>query len=80
MQIESNNKLKEIVIKNYTCYYFDDATKTKDFDFNNSLVQNHCVIGLIKQMYLLEFMMGLDIQYYLALKNLMAFAIELDIL
>ena len=29
-----------------------------------NLVQNHCVIDLIKQIDLLEFMMGLDIYYY----------------
>ena len=36
--MESNNELKEIDNKNCTCYYFDDATKTEDFDFNNILV------------------------------------------
>ena len=35
--MESNNKLKEIDIKNRTCYYFDDIVKIKGFDLGNSL-------------------------------------------
>ena len=31
--MESNNELKEIDIKNRTCYYFDDIIKIEDFDF-----------------------------------------------
>ena len=30
--MEGNDKLKEIGIKNRTCYYFDDIIKFKDFD------------------------------------------------
>ena len=74
------NNLKEIGIKNCTCYYFSSKIKIEDFDFGNilldeksyknifvhnisckTLVQNHCVLGLIKQIDLLEFMIGLDI-------------------
>ena len=29
-----SNKLKEIDIKNHTCYYFDDIIEIKDFDFD----------------------------------------------
>ena len=36
--MRSNNKLKEISIKNRTCYYFDDITKFEDFDNNNNHV------------------------------------------
>ena len=36
--MESNNKLKEINIKNWTCYYFDDIMKIDDFDFDNILI------------------------------------------
>ena len=32
--MESNNKLKEIDIKNCTCYYFDDIIKIEDFNFD----------------------------------------------
>ena len=32
---ESKNELKEIDIKNHTCYYFNDVIKIKDFDINN---------------------------------------------
>ena len=33
--MDSNNKLKEIIIKNCTCYNFDDIIKIEDFDFDN---------------------------------------------
>ena len=33
--MESDDKLKEINIKNCTCYYFDDIVKIEDFDFDN---------------------------------------------
>ena len=40
--MESNDKLKEIDIKNRTCYYFDDIIKMEDFDLNNMLIdKNH---------------------------------------
>ena len=36
--MESNDKLKEIDIKNRTCYYFDDIMKVGKFDFDNILL------------------------------------------
>ena len=36
--MESNNKLKEIIFKNRTCYYFDDITNFEDFDIDNILI------------------------------------------
>ena len=33
--MESNDKLKEIDINSFTCYYFDDIIKIKVFDFDN---------------------------------------------
>ena len=33
-----SNELKEIDIKNSTCYYFDDIIKIEDFDFDNILI------------------------------------------
>ena len=33
--MESNDKLKEIDIKNCTCYYFNNIIKIEDFDFDN---------------------------------------------
>ena len=32
--MESNDELKEIDVKNRTCYYFDDIVKIGDFDFD----------------------------------------------
>ena len=36
--MESNDELKEIDIKNHTCYYFDDILRAwdKDIDTNSS--------------------------------------------
>ena len=34
----SNDKFKEIDIKNCICYYSDDMIKIEDFDFNNTLL------------------------------------------
>ena len=43
--MESNDELKEINIKNRTCYYFDDIIKIEDFDLDNVLVdENHMKI------------------------------------
>ena len=38
--MESENELKEIDIKNCTCYYFDDTIRSCDrnIDFNNILL------------------------------------------
>ena len=33
--MESNDKLKEIDIKNCTCYYFNNIITIEDFDFDN---------------------------------------------
>ena len=36
--MESNYELKEIDIKNRTCYYFDDIMRVEYFDFDNILL------------------------------------------
>ena len=36
--MDSRDKLKEIDIKNRTCYYFDDIIKIEDFNLDNVLV------------------------------------------
>ena len=33
--MESNNELKEIDIKNCTCYYFDNMMRVENFHFDN---------------------------------------------
>ena len=33
--MQSNNKIKEIDIKNCTCFYFNDIIKFEDSDLNN---------------------------------------------
>ena len=37
--MESNDKLKEINIKNLSCFYFNDIIKTDNFDFDNVLIE-----------------------------------------
>ena len=36
--MESNDKLKEIDIKNSTFYFFNDIMRVRDFDFHNILL------------------------------------------
>ena len=36
--MDSTNELKEIDIKNCTCYYFDDIIKIESFDTDNILI------------------------------------------
>ena len=36
--MNGNDKLKEIYIKNCTCYYFDNIIKIEDFDLDNILI------------------------------------------
>ena len=42
--MESNDELKEIDIKNRTCYYFDHIIKIEDFDLNNILIDEKSYI------------------------------------
>ena len=37
INVDSNDELKEIDIKNCMHYYFDDIIKTKEFNFDNIL-------------------------------------------
>ena len=79
--MDSNYELKEIHIKNRTCYYFHNIVKIEDFTLDNILIDRKlcknilvynisyqiltelplCVLDLIKQTDLLEFIMALDI-------------------
>ena len=38
IKMASNNELKEIYIKNYACYYFDDIININDLHLNNLLL------------------------------------------
>ena len=50
------------------------------FHTNVSLIPNVCILDLIIQIDLLDFMMKLDIKYYLEVKNMIPFTTGLDIL
>ena len=41
--MESNDKLKEIGIKDPTCYYFDGIIKIKGFDLDNVLIDEKSI-------------------------------------
>ena len=41
IKIKSNNKLREINIKNRTCYYFDDIINIGDYDLLNILLDEN---------------------------------------
>ena len=46
--MDSNNELKEIHIKNRTCYYFDDIIKIEDFNLLSILIDetsNRNILG-----------------------------------
>ena len=36
--MESQDELKEVDVKNRTCYYFDDIVRVIDIDFNDILL------------------------------------------
>ena len=38
INVGRNDELKQINIKNCTCYYFDDILKIEDFDIDNILI------------------------------------------
>ena len=37
LKMESNDELKQIDIKNCTCFYFDDITRIENIDFDDIL-------------------------------------------
>ena len=95
--MDSNDKLKEIDIKNRTCYYFDDIFKIDEFNLDNILIDEKLYENILfysisyknliaKPLHVrfdkingLEFMMDLDIQYYLEVKNMLPFTRRLYI-
>ena len=42
--MESTDELKEIYVKNCTCYYFDDIMRIIDTDFDNNLLEEKSYI------------------------------------
>ena len=63
--------LKRFVQKIVKCYCFDERIKFEDFDFDNILKDIRFVLGSIKQINLLEFMMEIYVCHSLALKNIL---------
>ena len=45
--MDSNNKLKEIDIRNSTCYYLDDTININDLHFDNLLIDQKSFEGIL---------------------------------
>ena len=82
-----NDKLKEIVTKNRTFYYFDDIINVNDLDLDkisldeesNENILIYYALFLIKQMGILENMSKLNIKhYFILMKNMRVSLIKLD--
>ena len=46
--MDSNDELKEVDIKNRTCYYFDDIMRVVDIDFYKIFIRFDKIDGFIK--------------------------------
>ena len=79
--MESNDELKEIDIKNCTCYYFDDVMKIVDFNLNNFLIYEKYtkIFWFIRFNTKLWLMLNLWVLTYLEVQNLISFTTGLDI-
>ena len=63
------------------CYYFDDIIKIEDFDLDNIIIDEKSYENIENiENFIQKFMMELNIQYYLEVKNKISFATGLDIL
>ena len=90
----SKNELKKIDTCYRTCYHFDNIIKTQDVDLDNILIYEKSyeifqflifhiklyVLDSIKQVDILEFIIELEIQYYLEMGYMIPFTTVLDIL
>ena len=81
MKVESNDELKEITIKNRTCYYFDEMIKFEDFDFDNMLIDGKSYENILVNKISHENVMGAKplrvrfqiFWYYFELDNMIPF-------
>ena len=70
-----NNELKEINIKNRTCYYFDNIINIDNLDLDNILfITPNIKLHMVKNLYILFLITQIDIS-----KNMIATNILLDI-
>ena len=58
MKVKSNDELKEITIKNRTCYYFLEMIKFEDFDFDNMLIDGKSYENVLVNKISYENLMG----------------------
>ena len=58
MKIESNDKLKEINVKNGTCYYFKDIIKFEDFDLDNISIDEKSYKNILVYTFLYKTLIG----------------------
>ena len=53
--MESYDKLKDINIKNCTCYFFHDLIKIEDFDLDNILIEENILLYIISYKSLIDY-------------------------
>ena len=58
MKIESNDKLKEINVKNGTCYYFKDIIKLEDCDLDNISIDEKSYKNILVYTFLYKTLIG----------------------
>ena len=58
MKIESNDKLKEINVKNGTCYYFKDMIKFEDCDLDNISIDEKSYKNILVYTFLYKTLIG----------------------
>ena len=85
-----NNEFEKVCIKNCTCYYFSDMIKLEDFDIDIILIDEKSHKNILIYDISYKTLIGAKIdgliriydgtRYCLALKNMMLFTTELDIL
>ena len=61
--MESKDELKEIDIKNRTCYYFDDIMRVIDIDFNDILLDKKSYENILLDKKLYENILIYNISY-----------------
>ena len=71
--MESNDELKEIDIKNHTCYYFDEMVKIESFNLDNILIDEKSYESIL--VYNISYKTLIDAKYY-GTRYLVLFGIE----
>ena len=77
-----NNDFKKVLIKNRTCYYFNDTVKLEDFDIDNILIDSKSYEKILIYDISLETLIDIRFKWVLdSIKqmDLLEFIMEIDI-